>query len=178
MLLLTATLRDRIRLFREKACPIPYGAPRPTQNEIVLIARWRRRNGRRVHEVYRAMRTASARVGRDWKWLGISGWIMGGSCWILNQPFLLEGVQLTPTDYSTRAGLLQVHPTDAAQVLRRNLLASTDGLPFGPRIPGYDDYDLIEAFHRLWGRSVGTPGYVKADWQKLGQMLEERGVLK
>lgn len=38
-------------------------------------------------------------------------------------------------------------------------------MPFDPA--------LHSLFHRLWTAAVGTPGYVKADWQELERLLVE-----
>lgn len=34
--------------------------------------------------------------------------------------------------------------------------------------------EIQQLFHRLWTRAVGTEGYVKADWKRLGAAIEEK----
>ena len=98
--------------------------------------------------------------------------------WKLAHPFTLEGVQVTPADYFTGGPLVPLDPIDASEVYRRHLLVSDDGVTFGGGPRRKEDIEVHDYFHRLWSRSVGQEGYVKADWSKFGQLLEERGVLR
>lgn len=42
-----------------------------------------------------------------------------------------------------------------------------------PALVDFPNYQRVHiAFHKLWSRSVGTPGYVKADWRELEAAID------
>ena len=178
MLLLTTDPWRRLLLTTRAGYPLPKGAPAPGLNEIVLVARRRGTPTGPVHVIHAAMRVAVVRTRRFSPWRGRSGWIMRGSRWKLAQPFRLEGIQITPSDYFSGGPLVPLDPTDASEVYRRNLLISDDGVTFGGGPRRKEDREVHDLFHQLWSRSVGTPEYVKADWGRFANLLEERGVLR
>ena len=178
MLLLTINPWRRLMLTTRAGYPIPPGGQAPSLNEIVLLARLRRTPTGPVHLVYAAMRAVAIRVGPFSPWRGRSGRVMRAVRWKLAHPFRLEGVQLTPTDYRSGGPLVPVDPTDASEVYRLRLLLSDDGVTFGGGPRRKEDLEVHDHFHKLWSRAVHQEGYVKADWAKFGQILEERGVLR
>lgn len=44
------------------------------------------------------------------------------------------------------------------------------------RVEQPQDDQLVSLFHAIWISQVGTEGYSKKDWQKLANMLRERGI--
>jgi len=38
------------------------------------------------------------------------------------------------------------------------------------------DQGIKRLFHKLWGEAVGKPGYNKADWMELQNLLQTRGI--
>ena len=179
MLLLTTSTWRRALLYSGPGFPIPSGAPAPAHNEIVLVARLHQTPDGPVHLVQRAMRATTVRLKRFSPWRGLSGWAVRvvGS-WELSTHFRLEGVQLTPSDFSGQGPLVRLDPIDAQEVYRRGCLHSMETVIFGTTPQPREDPELHQVFHMLWSRSVGQEGYVKADWKKFAAMLDERGVLR
>lgn len=178
MLLLTTNPWRQLLLPTRAGYPIPKGSHAPKQNEIVLLARIRRTGQGKVHVVHAAARAVTLKTKALSPWRGRSGWVMRVARWKLAQPFRLEGVQLTPSDYFSGGPMVPLDPTDAGEIYRLHLLVSDDGITFGGGPRRMEDVEVHSSFHKLWSRSVGTEGYVKADWVKFGQLLEERGVLR
>ncbi|HEU5358175.1 MAG TPA: hypothetical protein VFU45_03560, partial [Gemmatimonadales bacterium] len=116
MLLLTTNPWRRLLLPTRAGYPLPLKSRAPANNEIVLLARVRRTPAGRVHVVHTALRAVAVRLKPLSPWRGRSRWIIRAAHWKLAQPFQLEGIQLTPSEYRSRGALVPLDPTDVDEI--------------------------------------------------------------
>lgn len=51
----------------------------------------------------------------------------------------------------------------------QNALAEADRRATEP--PKVDDFEILQLFHRLWGKAHDSPDYDKREWNKLSELL-------
>lgn len=182
MLLLSLSPWRSFVLRHGRGYPIPRGATVPDHNEVILLAR-RRWTSRGVeHWIHTAIRATALKLPVLHPLRGRTRWVIARvNCWKLTQPFLLEGIQLTPTDYVRGPSLQRLDGQDAGEITRRRLLQGKEEpeavvFEHEPSTPADDA--LRGLFHKLWGRAAEHDDYLKVEWGQLYGMLEERHVFK
>ena len=122
---------------------------------------------------------AAARF-HDWVPLTTGNWALRPKAWwILRDPFAMGEVAVSGRTYHGGERVVDVHEADEMAIRARGI-SWTGPLqnPGPPRevLRTWEEHQVAQLFHRLWGKAKDGEPYDKSEWARLLEMLRERGV--